>query len=136
MRPLTPRKATVLSVGLSLTLIAVIGLTLDQMLKYGTGFFQSVERTAQPRVAEGRFSIGALLFLISASDVPAALRQYKGLRVQLQCWTLWLFLGAGVFYAEYYGFAVWGDGLFVLSATALGIYSLVALFRPHDLLTY
>jgi len=136
MRPITPRTATALSILLSFTLIAVIGLSLHQMLKYGPGFFQFVEHTSRPSVAEGRFSIGALLFLISASDLPAAVRQFKRLRVQLQCCTLWLFLVSALIYVEYLGIAVWAERFFVLLATVLAIYSFIALFRPYDLLKF
>jgi hypothetical protein len=133
MRELTPRVAQTLSVLLSLALLAIIGVSLQYMLEYGSGFLSHLRPMRQGN-ASGMFVVAVLLYLIGGTDGPAAIRRSKALRVQLQCWVIWFILVVGLFYGQSEGFPSSATTIFGLLASALGAYSFVALFRPRDLL--
>lgn len=128
MRPMTRAKEITMATIFGLVLVAVIVDLVANAISHGfkiNGFFPphaSVSSTA----LDG----GLMLLMISATDWPAAIRKSALVRVQLQCWSVWL-LFVGLLFQPLSSFRL-GNIIFIVGALLLAAYSLVALFRPRD----
>lgn len=128
MRPMTRAKEITMATVFGLALVATIVVLVTDAIRDGfriKGMFPPHASTAQFATAGG-----LMLLWISATDWPAAVRKSRLIRVQLQCWTVWLFL-VGLLFGPLSSFRL-GNIIFIVGALLLAAYSLVALFRPRD----
>lgn len=130
MRSLDPKIERVLATILGLVLVTVIVYTVSDAMTSGLRFVQRFPKTSQ---AESVLGGAYLIFMISATDWPATLRNSPFVRVQLQCWTLWLFLLGVLLAMESSAFAEAVEIGFLLAICFLAAVSLFSLFRPPDL---
>lgn len=128
---LDPKLERVLAAVLRLVLVGVIISTVSDAITDG---FRFIERF--PGISGTDFVLGeaGLFFMISATDWPAMLRASPFVRGQLQCWAVWLFLLGGLFATKSSAFAKPAGFGFVVAICLLAAFSLVALFRPRDII--
>jgi hypothetical protein len=131
MRVITPIKEKMFSLGLSIGLLFAISSILHQSVKYSIRIVETF-----PRVDDSEWLLANALsfWVIAATNWPAQFRQSVMIRVQLQCWAVWLLLLACLFMTQSWPVAHLVGNVFVVLAFVLGLYSLVALFRPRDLI--
>jgi hypothetical protein len=120
-----------LSVVLGLTLVGAIAVIVAHAISAGLRFVDIFPRISRRDSALGN---GFLFFMISGTDWPARLRRSPFVRVQLECWSLWLFLLGFYFALESEPAAEFANLGFLIAACLLAGYSLVSLFCPRDVL--
>lgn len=118
------------AIALSVTLIAV-ALSFAYRIFSETDFIGLFPPVSQ---ASWLLSAGGLVFVISATDMPAALRRSPFLRVQAQCWCLWMILSAVVQMLEGSAIEPLARVAFAVAVCLLAVYSLFANWKPLGLL--
>ncbi len=123
-------KVKVIAILLSLLLVAAIGGNVYEVFARGVGFLGGAAGTQSDSAS---IIAVALLAIISASDFPARIREWRPVRVQLQCAVVWLTLALAAPYLEEYLPEPAPKVIFAICAGSLAVFSLIALLRPRDL---
>lgn len=131
MTHLDPKREKPVAVVLSILLLSVVGMTLENIAKYGIAFLDAFPRTSP---AEQLFGLAAFLLLIGGADFADVLKRAQSIRVQIQCWAAWLFLLASMFAARSLSLFSQLVLPFAIAICGLALYSLVAIYCPRDLL--
>jgi hypothetical protein len=123
-------KPKVASLMLSGLLVVAITGNLYEVFVHGIRFVGSIPGSSP---IDPSLIVVAMLAIICGSDLPAQVRGSRIVRVQLQCWVLWLSLVIVIPFSERYLSGSQAEITFCALAGLLAIYSVFALFRPHDL---
>lgn len=112
--------------GLSILILVVVGSTIHKTV---SGGFLRVF----PRGQTYGFGAAAFLYLLAATDVGTTIRKALFLSAQLQCGAVLLFLFACGSALRHFSFALTIAPIVVITIWLLGVYSLIAVFKPARL---
>ena len=130
MTPFGPKAEKLIATALSVMLLSIVGMTVDEIVKYGIAFIDLMPRETP---WQGPFGTGVMLGFLGWTEFGALIRVSRSIRVQVQCLAVWSFLLACMFAVRFRPFGPKLVLPFTVAICALALYSLVAVFRPRDL---